>query len=480
MISLSSKAHRSVPPKQHRTWIAVPAISLIVVGYAALFSLSPLLPIALLAGGVGFALFCAKPVLATFGLILTIGFGSFLALPVTRGGLALSTMVLVFGVAAVATKGVVSRDSRLVALPLDKLRHVLVLLLLMAILLSLVNSHNMGVSLAEIQRFIYCAAIFFMVIFTIRDQGQLRTAILLFLWSGALVALAGLLQVRYESIYAFFGYKSFFGADILLEAERIQKGRLTGFAFGGNIHGVYMAIIVVLSACWFVYTESKPTKWIMGILMLAGFFNVIGSASRGPMLAVCIALFIMWLLTKPFRKWLALFCGLLIGIFFCAIALGLDVERLYKFESKQKETAEYRWHGILTGLLMVPAHPIIGSGPYGYELNYHRLAVRGAVPEAGKETLRLHNAYLEVLVDYGIVGFSIFVAFVIVVTKPLFVLGRTLPGKERHLVVGVFCCVCAYSLFMFTTGWLVNQVYWLIMGIGCSACNIYERHISTA
>ena len=209
---------------------------------------------------------------------------------------------------------------------------------------------------------------------------------------------------------------------------------------------------------------------------MAGLFNIVGSGTRGAMLALGVSSLVIWMFNRASRKWLAFLLGSLILVVPCAAVLtpDLDIERIYRYEGKQENTLQLRWHNVYVGLMMVPDHPLIGHGPYGYLTNYHRYTIR-SFADVKKTTAKLHNAFVEVLVNYGIIGFTIFASFVVSTLISLFLLARDPRLKDRSLEITIFAAVCGYSVFMLSTGWLVNQGYWLIMALGSAACRINRR-----
>ncbi len=475
MNSLTRLSHSLGLPRLQQKSLAFLLIGFVLVLHALLFTRSPLAGLGLLVALFSAFIFYLNPFLITLAFVFSLGSGYLLHLPVTQNGLALSTAILLAGFPILVLRSILIKDYGLVIALSTKPRNLLVLSLFSVTVISLVNSSNKTVSFQEIQQFAYCVIGYFVLVFTVTSSSKLKKTVVCFLCMGSLVSFFGCLEAVTQNIYVYLHGRSLLGSPIPIEGVRTKIDRIEGFWGGSNSHGIYMVVCFVFFLYVFLSSKSKTVRSLMSIALLATLFNIFGSGTRSAVLALLVSLVIFWTFLPASRKWLLLAFGSGAVFLFFAVSLvpSLNVERIYTYEGQQEHTAEIRWTNTLVGLAMVPDHPFIGSGPWGYRGNYYRYAF-GIVPEAEKNVFRLHNAALEILVNYGIVGFTISVLFVFLTTKQLFLLSRQLAGRDRFLVVAVFGAVCSYCLYMLSTGWLVNQTFWMLMALGSAACNIYE------
>jgi len=69
-----------------------------------------------------------------------------------------------------------------------------------------------------------------------------------------------------------------------------------------------------------------------------------------------------------------------------------------------------------------------------------------------------HNTYLAVLVEQGLLGFTIFSA---ILGGAIYSL-RRLSGEERWMCVFILLC---WAVGVFTLGWAMNRVTWFVLGL---------------
>jgi len=113
---------------------------------------------------------------------------------------------------------------------------------------------------------------------------------------------------------------------------------------------------------------------------------------------------------------------------------------------------------------MAVDHPVIGHGPGGFSINYHKYA-SSTIPTAKKKTTRPLNVYIQVLVEYGIVGFSLFLGILFSALKMLFPLARSDLGAFDIYAATVFATLCGYCTFMLFTGLINDQNFWLLVAL---------------
>ena len=468
-------------PLLKQKWVVWVVMLPVIMGYAAAFAQSPVVGMAVLMTTPILLVGFLKPFWIILAYIFTSAWATFLNLPITQDGLALSTVVLVTGMMVLLVRALLTRDADLVLTPFVELRHILVVLLLFLVILSLVNARSIEISIQEVKRFTFCVLAYFLAVSTIKGPGHLRKVVLWMVGAGLLVSLCGAMEAADKSIYSIFNFRSLFGAPVYQHTEKwVTSDRIGGLIGSSNGHGAYMGLIFIFSFYLFLETSSKLFRSALGIGIVITFINMIGTGSRGPLAALLISLCIFWFFLKVSRRWLLAIIGMFIVVSLTALIFisDINVERIFVYEGKQQSSAELRWKSGYIAMMMVKDHPILGSGPNGFLSNYYRYAFQ-VLPEATKKTkMRIHNAYIEVLVNYGIIAFTVFMTFNFLTIKALFSALHHTTGRGRCLVVSVLCAVCYYSIYMLFTGWLVNAYYWMIMGVGNAVGGIYRFQVS--
>jgi O-antigen ligase len=142
----------------------------------------------------------------------------------------------------------------------------------------------------------------------------------------------------------------------------------------------------------------------------------------------------------------------------------------YDFDRMPEVSADYRIHVMRFGLKKWMERPIFGWGPGAteYLISHSGLpALRHPYYKGGRVWMdHVHNTYLEVLVRFGIVGFSFFLLVVILLFKNLRNAcqeGR-LPADYALFLTGTLALMALWSLFDFRllhTDW---RSYWLLVG----------------
>lgn len=440
----------------------------------------PLLVIGVVLGAtIAFFVF-RKPVLGTYGYIVTLGFGGLLNLPFTEGGLKVATVLVLFSLVVAIVRALATSDGDLVTILTKTSAHWLVILIFCTMLVSLVNSRYMAASVAEIQRFAYCVSAYMLILITIRDVERFRVVFVLLVAAGLVVSILGLLEGTVGNIYNYLHYRSLFGAPLDRSYQWTAPDRIDGLIGDADFHGMYMGIIGLFA--FFLYlTEIRIwLKWIWFLAMATALLNVIGAASRGAGLGSLVALVVFWAYVEMQRKWikLALILGLFVLVTSVMIHLipDLEIKRFYAPNVEAQTTLNLRRDNILIGLSMAKDHLVIGHGPEGFLKNYHRYRPH-MTASARRLPIKPLNAYMQALVEFGIIGLSLFIVFTVLMAKSFFSLLKVTQGEDRYGIAVMFAVFCGLTFFMNTTGLFVDLIYWSVVGLGGALISIYHERL---
>lgn len=229
---------------------------------------------------------------------------------------------------------------------------------------------------------------------------------------------------------------------------------------------------VVIAAVLFL--EHKPLRWFSGLVVVVGMAALVLSLARSAAIAfVLIALIYMWQ-NRGHRLFpLALIC---LGLALAA-ALPFVPEVYWQrmgtiFEQGTDRTLLRRLSYNLIGLHLLAENPVLGIGPGNYPQYYAGEEFRW-FPGREPEPRRLHNTYMEVATELGVVGGLLFAA----------VMGSALRAGVRAAAAGiaglsVFARALAYgfSAFLIASLFMPNadtKFMWILPALCVAA-----RHLS--
>ena len=440
-----------------------------IATWALIFSQSMLLGMALLAGLGFFIAVVYEPLWGTLLFAFTMGFMAFLNLPITGDGLKLSTIFLITAFMIWFARALILKDRDILQTTV-RIESVLVLAFFLVCITSLVNSDNLIVSIKGLKKLIYCILCYFLIIFTVKNKKSVDSVVKYLIGSGVVIGMLGIVEAFQGSLYKMLHRKSIFGAPIPLSMEKTSKDRINGLIADGDLHGGYMTFIFMLCLYAFFTAESKKKKMFFAAGMLLSLANIIGAASRGALIGFGVALFVWVLVSGFYRKWFKVVVYLagigIVGLGLTIFISDLNIERLYsRPEGVSARTIDLRINNAMISLAIFADNPLLGAGPDGFVIDYSRYAPRIA-PTARKEIEpKSLNLYTQVLAEHGLIGFSIFAAILLLALKRLWYLTRHLKDNYRLLAYSMLASYCGYSVFMAGSGHLVDQVYWLMIGI---------------
>lgn len=181
-----------------------------------------------------------------------------------------------------------------------------------------------------------------------------------------------------------------------------------GFFENSGEYGLQMAMICLLSLCYFLGTKSYLQgwrKWLVLLLPITSFMTVLSSSNRGDYLGTAAGLIWLALAAKGKR---ARYGALIL----CILAVGywaMPAKMMQRFDVAGDEsdmtsyTRETRWHAAFETFL---EHPVIGIGSGSWVEYYKAHFPR----ERGDEGWGLiHNSFLSVMTEQGSIGLVVMI-----------------------------------------------------------------------
>lgn len=218
----------------------------------------------------------------------------------------------------------------------------------------------------------------------------------------------------------------FFGTDFQKQRLFSQSGIASMPSKGFFTHHLtFAAVMGIVFLLFLADFLIKKITFFSYIALFSSFFGLILSQSRGYFLTLILT--VALLLFKNQKRILTLF--ILFSLIFAALFLFLSPshikEKAYSlFSLKNGSFAErvYLWE---SGLKMFLRKPILGYGPnqyQNYSETFREVYEKKVVypDDVGFRTkCHTHNTYLMILIESGIIGFAMFIFFLIVILKSI-------------------------------------------------------------
>jgi O-antigen ligase len=229
--------------------------------------------------------------------------------------------------------------------------------------------------------------------------------------------------------------------------------RYAAFGFDSNDLGLILALGVPLAWYLVLAEERRFARWAAALYLPLALIGVLLTASRGAFLATIIAAsMVVWSFWRLHSraKWLVLIAAT--GVAGGALTLVPESSwrRLSTVTTEVTSgTMNQRTDIWRAGADAFPASPLLGVGAGAF-----RVAVepRLGVPRAA------HNAFLGILVEAGLVGFSVFCVMLLAAIALIW----HMPPLERRLwlVVG-----SAWAVGVMSLSWEHRKPTWVMLGL---------------
>lgn len=192
-----------------------------------------------------------------------------------------------------------------------------------------------------------------------------------------------------------------------------QHGYQAGFSLHYSSNGIFLALLVGVVFCKWINSCEKKKKRKYIIMLLISFFALFLTAKRAHVIFSLFALFVVYYFhysDQPIKRITKVICALFLAVVIFAIVatfvpavsnvFGRFVGTGNDTELLLGERAPLYTYAIL---LFLQA-PIVGHGWNSYK--YFAETALG-------EYIAAHNVYLQLLAETGIIGFLIFILFII-------------------------------------------------------------------
>ena len=248
--------------------------------------------------------------------------------------------------------------------------------------------------------------------------------------------------------------------EFLTHHESVYQ-RYAGTKLDANDLGLMMALSIPLSY-WLLLRSRGSMAWVHRLQLVLAGLTVMLTASRGATLATIAALAIVPLthgrLTVP-QKFAALLSLALLGSAVVLFVPDTSLERLATLPSEiSLGTLNSRTIIWSAGWKIFHEHPLVGIGANVFRLMVSRILAEPIRLEKASPAPPAHNTFLSVLVEQGLVGFTVFCALLGCLGLSV----RAMPVASRQL-----WAVCSAVWVVGVSGltWEMRKPTWFFFGL---------------
>lgn len=219
------------------------------------------------------------------------------------------------------------------------------------------------------------------------------------------------LSLLFYSLYFIFLYSD---SIISLDFDRL------GSYFGNeNIAGTYFSMMVYFSAYGLFYNKKIITKIIFALLIFVALFLGFMTGSKAFLISFAGSIFIFFIIYFGKKRWYISLSTIIVAIIAIFVAINLPIFSEYK----QRFIDFFSYLGIISSssvdyssierllmqkeaFLIFLQHPLLGAGYGGFAIY-------------GDFGVYCHNTFLELLCNFGIIGFFFFEGIILSMIKKI-------------------------------------------------------------
>lgn len=308
-------------------------------------------------------------------------------------------------------------------------------------------SSDRPLALSELQRVFLCLAIFYGLVNILNDNQQRRLVFSFWVSGGFLAIIYGLLQHS--------------GGIYLLEVPKM--GRIMS-TFGNPIFfGAYLVITLpIVLGLYLYYRKEFPTEktgykiYLLAVFtfgLLALFYTQTRASWLGFIAAVVFLAIGDW---KRRRKWYYNFLIFLIAFFFFSIGFVYLTRNVWQ----RQQGHLLIWRDTLKMWL---DHPWLGTGSGTFHIYFPGYASKELLaiwPQQQQIVNDAHNEFLQILVETGIIGFGLYLFWLVVFFSAL----NKIPvsSSEKYLLRGLSAAavgILVQNFFSVDMRFLISAAY---------------------
>jgi hypothetical protein len=387
--------------------------------------------------------------------------------------ISLTKLLILGAMVGWVVRSLLARNPELFTVPFKRATTVLLVAFLFVSFLSIYNLHSYGEYAKEMIQRVN------LVVFPLLVVGIVKSRKLLGLVVGAM--LLGSVIASLAGVYEMVTHKAIIAAETRGREEltTTPEGsiRIQGFSGDSDNHVSNMVLFFGLGMSMLFLARTRKLQAAILLLLVLLFINIIGSASRGGMLAFLACVFVFFVFLK--MRWKFLIAGSAVAAMlavYVLIAVSTEVATLERFtgESFGGTSITFREGHLRTTFAMAADHPIIGVGVGGFIEETHRYKYRaGAAEDLPEVAIDIHMPFFGVIAEMGIIGFTVFLALILSVATELFLTIRNRDDNFASIMamgvlssfVGFIALLCFMPSFSNEIGWLMMALAVILAGL---------------
>ncbi len=285
-------------------------------------------------------------------------------------------------------------------------------------------------------------------------------------------------QVRLMQAYVFGTFVS--GIDtvyLYLSHQESAYQRYAGARLDANDLGLMMALSIPVSYYLLVQCKGRIV-WVYRLQLVLAGTTVLLTASRGAALAGLVALFIVPFTHTRLKARQKIAVILTVSLLVCGALFFVPSTSWERLSTTPNEFAQ----GTLTGRTVIwkagwelfRSHPFVGIGANAFRVLVSRVLAEPI--RTGNDMLPpappAHNTFLSVLVEQGVIGFSLFCALLVVLALSV----RTLaPFPQKLWIV----CLGVWVVGVSSLTWEMRKPTWFFFGLLMAQCGSMAQRRQT-
>ncbi|RPJ26822.1 MAG: hypothetical protein EHM33_10180 [Chloroflexi bacterium] len=341
--------------------------------------------------------------------------------------------------------------------------------------LSLVYARNSASVVYTLSNYVKDALITLVVVVLLKRAPIFRHVIWTLLAIGIFL---GTLSV-YKQITGTFtnDYGGFSRAEVAGISSGTSGYRLTGPIGDPNFYAQIMVVLIPIAIERMLHERKLLLRLLAGLAGVLCTLTILFTYSRGGFVAMLVVLATFFIVYPPRPLQLAVIIGLGIGIFSLAPANYLDRVLTLKdllpnqsggIDIRSDNSIQGRASQTLTAWIMFKESPLVGVGLSNFAELYPQYSKEvGLAPSAS--TKSLHNLYLEVATETGLLGFSVFMSMIWLAFQSILSARRKFSEAGQpdyaHLVTGLAIGFIGYLTAAIFIHAAFPRYFYLLLGI---------------
>jgi len=248
--------------------------------------------------------------------------------------------------------------------------------------------------------------------------------------------------------------------------------RITGTTGSPNVTASYLASLLPIPLVAFFSQERRYSLWLPFSAFSLGLIALLLTQTRGAWVSFAAGMFFFLLLSgRKKGAWKFALGSVVVMAVFVLLFRNVIVERF----SQGTDTLVYRMHLIRSAFQMIQTHPFFGVGT-----NAYALVMKDYVPFfMTQERWIVHNRYLLVWAETGILGIVSFLLFLGAIFRSLWLSTKSDDNFVSMLAWGTFVGLLIFCMQMMVEtldGRSSDAHVWLIAGLAVGMWQWVEEH----